>query len=46
VREKAMAIIKERQLGVSAPQYLPGAALHCEYGEAPPDAAAARISQN
>jgi radical SAM superfamily enzyme YgiQ (UPF0313 family) len=36
VREKAMAIIKERQLGVADPQYLPGAALHCEYGEAPP----------
>ena len=33
VREKAMAIIKERQLGVPKARALPGAVLGCEYGE-------------
>jgi radical SAM superfamily enzyme YgiQ (UPF0313 family) len=34
VREKATAIIEERQLGVPMARALPGAALGCEYGEA------------
>ena len=39
VREKAMAIIEERQLGVPRAQALPGAALGCEYAEAHPEPA-------
>jgi hypothetical protein len=34
VREKAIAIIKERQIGVTPVRALPGAPLGCEYGEA------------
>jgi hypothetical protein len=34
VREKATAIIKERQIGVAPARALPGAVLGCEYGEA------------
>ncbi len=39
VREKAMAIIEERQLGVPRPRALPGVALGCEYAEAHPEPA-------
>jgi radical SAM superfamily enzyme YgiQ (UPF0313 family) len=46
VREKARAIIKERQIGVPAAQFLPGAGLHCEYGEALSDSSASRTSQD
>jgi len=34
VREKAMAIIEERQIGVPTARALSGAGLQCEYGEA------------
>jgi len=34
VREKAMAIIEERQIGVPTARALPGAGLQCEYEEA------------
>jgi radical SAM superfamily enzyme YgiQ (UPF0313 family) len=46
VREKAMAIIKERQLGVPAAQALPGAVLGCEYGEGQPEPASSGTSQD
>ena len=46
VREKAMAIIKERQLGVPPARALPGAVLGCEYGEAHPESASPRTGQD
>ena len=42
VREKAMAIIEARQLGVPRPRALPGAALGCEYAEAPQEPSSSR----
>jgi radical SAM superfamily enzyme YgiQ (UPF0313 family) len=45
VREKAMAIIEARQLGVPRPRALPGAALGCEYAEAPQEPSSSRTSQ-
>jgi len=45
VREKAMAIIEVRQLGVPRPRALPGAALGCEYAEAPQEPSSSRTSQ-
>jgi len=42
VREKAMAIIEVRQLGVPRPRALPGAALGCEYAEAPQEPSSSR----
>ena len=46
VREKAIAIIEDRQLGVPKAQFLPGAALGCEYGEAQPEPASSSTSQD
>jgi radical SAM superfamily enzyme YgiQ (UPF0313 family) len=46
VREKAMAIIEERQIGVATARALPGAVLGCEYGEAVQEPPAVRTSQN
>ena len=46
VREKAMAIIEARQLGVPRPRALPGAALGCEYAEAPQEPSFSRTSQD
>jgi hypothetical protein len=45
VREKATAIIKERQIGVPAAQFLPGVALQCEPGEAHQEPSSSRTSQ-
>jgi radical SAM superfamily enzyme YgiQ (UPF0313 family) len=46
VREKAMAIIKERQLGVAPARALPGAVLGCEYGEAVQEPPSSRTNQD
>ena len=46
VREKAMAIIKDRQLGVSKAQFLPGAAVGCEYGAAQPEPSSSSTGQD
>ena len=46
VREKAMAIIKERQLGVTKARALPGAVLGCEYGESYPEPATSSAKQD
>ncbi len=46
VREKATAIIKERQLGVAKARALPGAVLGCEYGESYPEPAASSAKQD
>jgi hypothetical protein len=46
VREKALAIIKERQLGVPPARALPGAVLGCEYGEAHQESSSSRTSQD
>ena len=45
VREKAMAIIEVRQLGVPRPRALPGAALGCEYAEVSQEPSSSRTSQ-
>ena len=45
VREKAMAIIEARQLGVPRPRALPGAALGCEYAEVSQEPSSSRTSQ-
>ena len=46
VREKAMAIIKEQQLGVAKARALPGAVLGCEYGESYPKSSTASAKQD
>jgi radical SAM superfamily enzyme YgiQ (UPF0313 family) len=46
VREKAMTIIKERQIGIPAAQFLPGAALRCEPGEVHQESSSSRNSQD
>jgi hypothetical protein len=46
VREKATAIIKERQLGVAPAQALPGAVLGCEYGETVQEPASSSASKD
>jgi radical SAM superfamily enzyme YgiQ (UPF0313 family) len=46
VREKATAIIKERQIGVAPARALPGAVLGCEYGEAVQEPSSSSTSQD